>query len=76
MGLGRHSVTLEPGTSAGRRLVRGLFVISDSEQARYGDVGRLRPQKAAETAGPTLVCLARIEAPPHCAHAPSPVGNQ
>lgn len=57
---------LGPDTATGRRLLKGLIVISDSEQASHtGDVGRLEPQRAAETAGPDQsgcsVCLAGIQ---------------
>lgn len=52
---------LGPGTSTGKRLLKGWIAISDSEQARYEDVGRLGPQRAADAQGQCSVCLAKTE---------------
>jgi hypothetical protein len=57
---------LGPDTSTGQRLLKGPIAISDSEQGSHaGDVGRLEPQRAAETTGPNQsgcsVCLAGIQ---------------
>lgn len=54
VGLGRHYAMLGPGTSTGQRLLKGLVAISNSEQARHGDVVGLGPQRGAETAEPML----------------------
>lgn len=57
VGLGRHYAMLGPDTTTGPRLLKGLIAISDSEQTKHRDGGRLEPQSSRNFS----ICLSGIE---------------